>query len=51
MNIIPLGCVVDFIMTSGVENQRAVKNNLVKIDFLNGDILHLFTHIAKFMAK
>ena len=51
MNMIPLGCIVDFIMSSGVENQRAVKNNLVKIDFMNGSILHLFTHIDKFMAK
>ena len=51
LNIIPLGAIVDFIMSSGVEYQKQVKNTLVKIDFANGSILHLFTHIAKFMAK
>ena len=51
MNFIPLGCVVDFIMTSGRENQRQVRNTLVKIDFANGDVMHFFKHVASFMAK
>jgi hypothetical protein len=51
MNFIPLGCVVDFILTSGEANQKAVKNTLVKIDFANGDVMDFFSHVAKFMAK
>tara|TARA_R100000544_G_C2166159_1_gene30019 strand:- start:41 stop:316 length:276 start_codon:yes stop_codon:yes gene_type:complete len=51
MNFIPLGCVVDFILTSGRENQRQVRNTLVKIDFANGDVMHFFKHVASFMAK
>ena len=51
LNIIPLGAVVDFILTSGEANQKAVKNTLVKIDFLNGDVMDFFSHVAKFMAK
>ena len=51
LNMIPLGCVVDFIMTSGKENQRQVRNTLVKIDYANADVMHFFTHVATFMAK
>ena len=50
-NFIPLGCVIDYIMTSGAANQAAVKNTLVKIDFANGDVMHFFKHVASFMAK
>ena len=51
LNIIPLGAIVDFILTSGEANQKAVKNTLVKIDFANGDVMHFFKHVASFMAK
>tara|TARA_R110002051_G_scaffold88668_1_gene156158 strand:+ start:734 stop:973 length:240 start_codon:yes stop_codon:yes gene_type:complete len=51
MNMIPLGCVVDFIVSSGKDNQMSVKNTLVKIDFHNGDVMHFFKHVASFMAK
>ena len=50
-NFIPLGCVVDFILTSGKANQESVRKTLVKIDFHNGDVMHFFSHVAKFMAK
>tara|TARA_R110002050_G_scaffold270396_1_gene413434 strand:- start:1150 stop:1299 length:150 start_codon:yes stop_codon:yes gene_type:complete len=49
--MIPLGCVVDFIVSSGKDNQMSVKNTLVKIDFHNGDVMHFFKHVASFMAK
>lgn len=51
MNMIPLGCVVDFILTSGKANQESVRKTLVKIDFANGDVMHFFKHVASFMAK
>ena len=50
LNIIELGAVVDYIMASGTANQAKVKDTLVKIDFMNGDVMHFFKHVAKFMA-
>ena len=50
LNIIELGAVVDYIMASGPANQAKVKDTLVKIDFHNGDVMHFFKHVAKFMA-
>ena len=50
LNIIELGAVVDYIMASGPANQAKVKDTLVKIDFHNGDVMHFFNHVAKFMA-
>ena len=50
LNIIELGAVVDYIMSSGPANQAKVKDTLVKIDFHNGDVMHFFKHVAKFMA-
>jgi hypothetical protein len=50
LNIIELGAVVDYIMASGPANQAQVKDTLVKIDFHNGDVMHFFKHVAKFMA-
>ena len=50
LNIIELGAVVDYIMASGTANQAKVKDTLVKIDFHNGDVMHFFKHVAKFMA-
>ena len=51
MNMIPLECVVEYILSSGKANQQAVMTTLTKIDFMNGDVLHFFKHVASFMAK
>lgn len=50
-NFIPLSIVVDFLSNANESTQSTAKNNLVKIDFHNGDIMHFFTYIAKFIAK
>jgi hypothetical protein len=50
-NFIPLQCVVDYICQADNQTQKTIKNNLVKIDFYNGDIMHFFTYIAEFLAK
>ena len=49
-NFIPLGVVVDYILSSGDANQRAVRNTLTRIDFENGDVMHFFKHVAKYIA-
>lgn len=50
LNIIELGAVVDYIVASGPTNQAKIKETLVKIDVMNGDIMHFFKFLAKCMA-
>ena len=51
LNIIPLGCIIDFIKDEADEEaKKKVKENLVKIDFMNGDVMHFFNHCAKAIA-
>ena len=50
-NFIPLGCIVDFIKgEADVPTKNTIKQNLVKIDFMNGDPMHFFLHCAKAIA-
>ena len=51
VNFIPVEVVVEFMETRSIETQKKMRNNLTKIDFHNGDILHFFTYVAKFLAK
>lgn len=50
-NFIPLSVVVDFLSSADSSTQATAKNHLVKIDFHNGDVMHFFTYLAKFIAK
>ena len=50
-NFIPLSAVVDFLSSLDSEAQKKAKNTLIQIDFKNGDLMHFFTYIAKFIAK
>lgn len=49
-NSIPVGVVVDFMKTEGTKVQHEIKTMIVKIDFMNGDVLHFFNHLAKAVA-
>ena len=49
-NFIPLGVVIEHILIANSTEQAQIKNTLVKIDFHNGDVMHFFKHVAKFMA-
>ena len=51
LNIIPLGVVVEHILISSIKEQSEIKNILVKIDYKNGDIMHLFKYLAQAIAK
>tara|TARA_R110000787_G_scaffold204451_1_gene314952 strand:- start:1870 stop:2106 length:237 start_codon:yes stop_codon:yes gene_type:complete len=51
LNIIPLGVVVEHILIASIKEQSEIKNILVKIDFKNGDIMHLFKYLAQAIAK
>ena len=50
VNFIPVGCVVETILMTQKAEQEKIRKILVKIDFMNGDILHFFKHLAKAMA-
>ena len=51
LNFIPLQIVLDFLISTDKETQAKAKKNLMKIDFHNGDVMHFFKYIAKFIAK
>lgn len=51
LNVIPLGVVLDTIKVAPAAEQKAIKTVLVKIDFLNGDVLHFFDHLAGALAQ
>ena len=50
VNYIPLAIVVDFLASADKKTQETAKNNLVKIDFHNGDVMHFFKYVANFIA-
>jgi len=49
-NYIPLECVLDAVKATCAAEQAQIKSTLVKIDFMNGDIVHFFAHLAKAIA-
>ena len=50
MNWMPLGAVVDFVKTLDAATKAKIKATIVKIDFINGDVLDFFKYMAKGMA-
>ena len=50
-NLMPYGCVIEAIKSAAKHEQAAIKNTLVKIDFLNGDICHYFRHLAQALVN
>lgn len=49
-NRIPVGCIADMMKQAPRQERDNIKNTLVKIDFLNGDVLHYFKHLAQAIA-
>jgi len=50
LNIMPLQMVVDAIIKAPKHEQKGIRNTLVKIDFLNGDVMHFIKHLAQALA-
>lgn len=50
-NLIPLQCIIDTAGQASSREQGQIKEILVKIDYLNGDPMHFFDHLAKGMAR
>ena len=49
-NFIPLAVVIEHIKIATKQEQAQIKNVLVKIDFVNGNAMHFFEHLAKAVA-
>ncbi len=50
LNIMPLEMIVNAIKSTTGSEQAQIKNTLVRIDFVNGDICHFFNHLAGALA-
>ena len=49
-NLMTYAVVVEYVKNTAKENQTKIKNTLVKIDFLNGDVLHFLKFLGKGIA-
>jgi hypothetical protein len=49
-NAIPVGCLLDAMEAAPAHEQHGIKSMIVKIDFMNGDVLHYFRHLARAIA-
>lgn len=49
-NFIPVECVIESMKLTVGREQQQIKNILVKIDFMNGDVYHFLNHLAQAMA-
>jgi hypothetical protein len=45
------GVVIDAIMTTSVEEQKAIGDVLRRIDFVNGDVCDYLCHLAKALTR
>lgn len=49
-NHMTIGNVVNAMKATGPSEQQAIKNNFVKIDFMNGDVTGYIKHLAQAIA-
>ena len=49
-NLIPVEVLIDYILIAPKHEQEAIKNMLIKIDFLNGNIVDYLKYLAKAIA-
>ena len=50
LNIIPVAVLVEALKATSSNEKAAIKKMIIKIDFLNGDIIHYFKHLSKAIA-
>lgn len=49
--IIMINDIVKFILSSDKNTQKQIRNKLVAIDFMNGDVMDFIKYIGRFMFK
>ena len=47
LHIVDLGHLIEVIKTAAPSEKSKIKDTIVKLDFLNGDIKHFFQYLAK----
>lgn len=50
MNVMPVSIVIDAMKGTSADEQAAIKNTFVKIDFANGDVMDFIKHLAGALA-
>lgn len=50
LNFVPLAVVVEHIKIATRQEQAQIKNVLVRIDFVNGNVMRFFEHLARAIA-
>ena len=50
-HFIPMEVVIEFIETLSTPVQEQIRKTLVRIDFMNGDVLHYFQFISEGMVQ
>lgn len=50
-NYIPVACLVDAMKSAPAHEQAGIKSTVVRIDFLNGNVLDYFRHLARAIAR
>jgi len=50
LNIMSYQTIYEHILITTKEEQEKIKKTIIKIDFLNGDILHFFRHLGQAIA-
>ena len=51
LNIMSYKVIYEHILITTTEEKKKIKDMIVKIDFLNGDVLNFFRHLATAIAK
>tara|TARA_R110000868_G_C10586358_1_gene739147 strand:+ start:368 stop:610 length:243 start_codon:yes stop_codon:yes gene_type:complete len=49
-NLIPVGSLVEMMKQAPATEQIGIKRMIIKIDFLNGNVLDYFKHLARAVA-
>ncbi len=50
LNVMPLQILVDAILSAPKSEQNVIRTMLVKIDFVNGNVMDYFKHLAQAVA-
>lgn len=50
-NLMTLDVVIETIKGCSTGEQMRIKNQLIKIDFVNGDIVNFFKYLAKYLVN
>lgn len=50
-SVVPLGVVIKHIKITTRQEQIQIKDMIVRIDFVNGDAMNFFKHLAKVIAR